>query len=74
MAYVQLSPLERHVTRPKNTRKILYTTTVASSLKQGLGSAQRIEHPDYSDRAARCLRRGVEGVRRGFPERLSGYG
>jgi hypothetical protein len=63
-----------HVARPKDTRKVPHTTIVASSLKQGLCRAQRIGHPDYSERAARRLRRGVEGVWRGFSERLSGYG
>ena len=64
----------RHVARPKDTRKVLHTTTLASSLKQGLCRAQRIGHPDHPNRAARRLRRGVEGVWRGISERLSSDG
>ena len=63
----------RHVARPKDTWKVLHTT-LASSLKQGLGCAQRIGHPDHPDRPARRLRRGVEGVWRGISERLSSDG
>jgi len=61
----------RHVTCPKDICKVSQRALIAApSLEQGLSRAQRAGHPDDPDRAARRLRRGVEGVWGRLSERL----